>query len=81
MPWHEWQWQWHWPMMFLMGLLWIAVLAGVTALIVWVARQSSARAPAGGWGTSDDPFAILKQRYARGEIDREEYERMRREME
>ncbi len=36
---------------------------------------------AGGRSTApDDPLGILKSRYARGEIGREEYERMKREI-
>jgi uncharacterized membrane protein len=36
---------------------------------------------AGGRGVApDDPVGILKSRYARGEIGREEYERMKREI-
>lgn len=47
---------------------WLAVLV----LLVWVASRAI-----GGHGqrTDDSPEQILKRRYARGEIEREEYER------
>lgn len=53
--------------------LWWIVGLGVLVLFVWaVARVagSSAQPRAG-----DSPDAILKRRYARGELDRDEYER------
>ena len=44
---------------------------GVLVLMVWAV----ARAAGGARGVDDSPETILKRRYARGEIDREEYER------
>jgi putative membrane protein len=59
-----------WPGMLLMGLLWISV----SALIVWGLMsmfrvQQRASEP--------DAQEILKRRYARGEISREEFEQTR----
>ena len=53
-----------------MALWWIVGLAVLILLIWTVARAggSSARA-------EDTPEGVLKRRYARGEIDREDYER------
>ncbi|HJW82629.1 MAG TPA: SHOCT domain-containing protein [Acidiferrobacterales bacterium] len=48
------------------------VLAGGVALIKWLASATSQR--------GETPLEILKTRYARGEIGKEEYERMRREL-
>jgi putative membrane protein len=53
-----------------MGLGWIVGLA-VLAALIWVA----ARAGVPGGRGEDSPETILKRRYARGEIDREEFER------
>lgn len=55
-----------------MGLWWIGGLA-LLVLLVWaiVRAAGSSAAPRG----EDSPEAILKRRYARGEVDREEYER------
>ena len=67
-------WWMSWWMLF-GGLLWIAFWGGVIYLIVTLVRGSGhERAP------QDDPIAILKQRYARGEIGRDEYERMRHDL-
>ena len=55
-----------------MGLGWLVGLA-VLALLVWVVARAvgSPIQPRG----EDSPETILKRRYARGEVDREEYER------
>ena len=58
------------------SLLWIAFWGTAIYLIVTLVRRS-------GHGTQaaqDDPAAVLKQRYARGELGRDEYERMRRDL-
>ncbi|RJQ49254.1 MAG: SHOCT domain-containing protein [Gammaproteobacteria bacterium] len=57
---------------FFMILVWVLVIAGVAALIKWLASSSTQR--------GETPLEILKARYARGEISKEEYERMRREL-
>ena len=59
-------------MMGWMWLWWIVGL-GVLVLLVWaIARAAASPAPPRG---EDSPDTILKRRYARGELDREEYER------
>jgi len=55
-----------------MILFWVLVIAGAAALIKWLASSSMPR--------GETPLEILKARYARGEINKEEYERMRREL-
>jgi putative membrane protein len=66
-------------MMGFMMLFWILVIVAVIAGIVWVVRQSSdgsSSAP----GRPDQALNILRERYARGEVTKEEFERMRREL-
>ncbi len=53
-----------------MGLSWMLGLAVVT-LLVWVVARASGL----GFGAHDAPEEILKRRYARGEIDRDEFTR------
>lgn len=56
----------------MMATWWLLGLA-VLVVIIW-AIVRVAGSP--GMGSGDDsPEAILKRRYARGEVDREEYER------
>ncbi len=76
MHWAQWTnggW-WH---MGAMGLFWLVVIVGVIA-VVWAITRAAAQGSAGGPGEAggrESPEEILKRRYARGEIDREEYER------
>ncbi len=55
-------WMWLWP---ILGL-------AIVALVVWLMVSGAAK---GGSGQGRDAESILKERYARGEIDEEEYNR------
>lgn len=76
-------WEWHFAysggrggvvvLLIAMILFW-GVLIGVAALVV------RALLSLGRDKKNAEALAILKQRYARGEIDRSEYERMRKEI-
>lgn len=58
-----------------MWLGWIVGL-GVLALFVWaIARAAASATPASSAGREESPETILKRRYARGELDHDEYER------
>jgi putative membrane protein len=65
--------------MLLMGLFWIVLLVGVGILLyALVTRwQGGQGRPLSG---RDDPLALLRIRYARGEITREQYQEMYREL-
>ena len=53
-------------------VLWWVFGVAVLVLLVWaVARAAGGFSPQG----EDSPETILKRRYARGELDREEYQR------
>lgn len=78
-----WGYGWGWPGMLWMslgGILWIAAIG----LLIWaIARWLSHRAPTSYFPPERGPSAleILRQRYARGEIDATTYEQMRERME
>ncbi|HET9017682.1 MAG TPA: SHOCT domain-containing protein [Thermomicrobiaceae bacterium] len=58
---------------------WAVVIAGIALLVVWLVRQSRGRqATADG---DDRALTILRERFARGEIDAAQYEQMRRTLE
>ena len=69
---------WMWGMGGVMGLGWILILVVIVA-VVWLL----VRGPLGGGAASDRRSAldILKERYARGEIGREEFEQKKRDLE
>ncbi|MHB0912099.1 MAG: SHOCT domain-containing protein [Armatimonadota bacterium] len=57
----------------LIGLIvWLLILGGLVYLVVWLIRRFAA--------PHESALDVLSKRYARGEIDREEYERMKREL-
>lgn len=66
-----------------MGLVWILVIAVFVLLIVFVAKGVNKEAT--GYKSDvdklNDPLQILKLRYARGEIDQDEYERLKSALE
>ena len=64
---------WGFGMMFVMMLFWILVIIGVVLGIRWLIGQGKAS------GT-DSALEILRQRYARGEINKEEFEARKRDL-
>lgn len=63
----------------LMNMLWWALIIG---LGVWLGIKLLRRPPSHtAAGQSSDALDILKRRYASGEITREQYEQMRRDLE
>jgi putative membrane protein len=75
---------WGWLMMSLGTILWIALLVVlVWALIRWLNTRTSTLVPPPSSGVQSGPTAleILKQRYARGEIDTATFEQMRERLE
>ena len=66
-------------MMILSGLFWILLLAGVGYLLYWLTRHWQTANPTSA-AHADDPLAVLKIRYARGEITREQYEEIRNDL-
>lgn len=65
--------------MLLGGLFWIVLLIGVGFLLyALVTRWQGGQGRAA--GGPDNPLALLKIRYARGEINREQYQEMLRDL-
>jgi putative membrane protein len=80
-------WGWGWSMMLFGPLLMIFMLAVVIAAAVFIVRLFGGPWHAGPWqGTipphypapGRTPLDILKERFARGETDKEEFEERRR---
>ena len=80
---YEWSWSmhpmwWMWGagglvMMFMMLVFWGLVIWGVVVGIRWLVRQGHDERP-------DRALDILRERYARGEIGKEEFETRRRDL-
>ncbi|HEX5829577.1 MAG TPA: SHOCT domain-containing protein [Gemmatimonadaceae bacterium] len=72
---------WGWGMMISSILFWLVLLLAVILLARWLGaarRGSGADEP--GSARRPSPDEILAERYARGEIDRETYLRMREDL-
>ena len=73
--------QWHWGMVWGLGGLtmlafWGVLIVGVVLLIRLLDR-SRPRPPA---QTSESPLDVARRRYAAGELTREQYEQMRKDL-
>lgn len=62
----------------LLGMVfWILLIVGTVLLVVWVVQK----AMGGGAGKLEESaLGIVKKRYARGEISKEEYEEKKRDL-
>jgi len=60
-------------------VMWIGLLLvlGLVIYVLWLQKNSGAPKR----GERETPLDILKKRYARGEIDKEEFERIKKELE
>ena len=58
-----------------MLLFWILIVLGIVVLVKWLAGTQSAAPP-----PAKTALDIVKERYARGEIDKEEFEQKKRDL-
>ena len=72
----------HWGMGWIGGIMmivfWIVIIAALVVLIRWLTSTERSRHPHAEGGES--PLDILKKRYARGEIDKEEFEQKKKDL-
>jgi putative membrane protein len=64
-----------------MWLLWIVILAGIGYVAWQFMKSRGIKDPADLLPKRENAMDILKKRYASGEISREEFERMKRDIE
>jgi putative membrane protein len=62
-------------MMVLWAFLFIIFWAAVITLIIWAIRRFSGRN-----GTAQSPLDIARTRYAKGEINREQFEQIKKDL-
>ncbi|ODU41412.1 MAG: electron transporter RnfE [Thiobacillus sp. SCN 63-374] len=60
-----------------MILWWVLIIAGIVVLVKWLAATFGAGGRSGGGSTALD---VLKERYARGEIDEQEFQKRKRDL-
>jgi putative membrane protein len=61
-----------WIGMIIMIAFWVAVIVGIVFLIRWIIHSTGSSIRKG--DPEDSPLEILRRRYARGEIQKEEFE-------
>ncbi|MGQ0550059.1 MAG: SHOCT domain-containing protein [Armatimonadota bacterium] len=76
-PWSGGGWGWMGGMQLLGFLFWVLVLVGVGFVVTSLVRRDGAAPPA---GPGEAPLEILKRRLAKGEITREEYDALKKEL-
>lgn len=60
------------------SVFWVLFFVGLVFVIAWLARAQGGSGD--GSSSRDRALDILRERYARGEVDGEEFERMRRQL-
>jgi len=68
-------WGWGWFGMVHMVLWWLLLVLGIVVLAKWVFGSSGGRG-----ATEDRALSLLRERYARGEIDKEEFDKRKRDL-
>jgi putative membrane protein len=66
-------------MWFFSILFWVLIIAGVVFITRWFLERG--RNKEGSGVNGDSALAILEKRYAKGEIDRETFEQMKKDIE
>lgn len=66
---------WMWGGWVVMAVLWFLIIMGIVFLIRWIVSETRR-----GEARGETPMDILKKRYAHGEIDKAQYEQMKKDI-
>jgi putative membrane protein len=80
MPSHDFIHTWGWLGVILVWLIWTLLVFGVGWRLAYQLRPPHPKSEHGPLGVAEDPLEVLKLRYARGEITRDEFEQMKRDI-
>jgi putative membrane protein len=72
-------WGMGWFGMIFMIIFWGLIIVGLISLIRWLIQNTGSKGHSG-VGTGPKAIDILKERYARGEINRDEFESMKKDL-
>ena len=72
---HQYWWGFWWFGPIFMLIFWVLVIVGIVVLIKWIGSQSRIEGR-----TEESAMDILKKRYAKGEISKEEFEEKKRDI-
>ncbi len=61
-------------------VFWALIIAGGVLLVMWLVRGLAGSSPTSTAATGPSPLDILKMRYAKGEITKEQFEEMKRDL-
>jgi len=64
----------------MMILWWVLIIVAIISLVRWGISFSAVRRGQSQQSKSKNALEILKERYARGEIDKDEYERKKKDL-
>lgn len=76
----HWGWGMGWFGGIFMIVFWILVIIGMVFLIRWLVQSTRGGAPPHSRTESSRAIDILKERYARGEIDKQEFEEKKKDL-
>ena len=68
---------WMWGGMWFGWIFWLAIIGLVVWLVINNQKKNQQNFPPG----NESPLDILKKRYAKGEISKEEFEKMKKDLE
>ena len=60
-------------------VLWALIISGIVLMVVWLARNANRGESF--IGSSESPLDILKRRYAKGEVTKEQFDAIKRDLE
>ena len=72
-------WGMGWFGMMMMFLFWGLVIVGIVSIVRWLMQSTGSRGHSGA-STSSQAMNILKERFARGELTRDQFESMKKEI-